>query len=104
MKVGVVLTCLLLAWPAASVPAQELCAQCLKGASRDRDTCLESAISREDKNSCEERHAAKAAACKQGECLLEQAAQSVTKPPAAPPQTAAEESRPLRDEQDQPRD
>lgn len=91
MKLTLVLTCLFLAWPAASLPAQELCAQCLKGAGKDRDTCLESAISREDKMSCEERHAAKAAACKQGECLLEQAAQSATKQQVAPPQTAAGE-------------
>lgn len=103
MNIRLLLTCLLLLSPAALLPAQELCTQCLKGAAKDRDTCLESAISREDKTSCEERHAAKAAGCKQGECLLEQTAQSVPKQQAAPPQTAAGENQP-REAQEQPRE
>lgn len=103
MNIRLLLTCLLLASPAAGVPAQELCTQCLKGAEKDRDTCLESAISREDKTSCEERHAAKAAGCKQGECLLEQAAQSVQNQPSVPPQTVAGENQP-REAQEQPRE
>lgn len=82
MRIAAGLACLSLAWAVNSAQAQQLCTQCLSAAGKDLDTCLESAISREDKASCQDKHAVKAAACRQGECLLEEAVQSNSKGPA----------------------
>jgi hypothetical protein len=51
--------------------AQSPCVGCLKATQEQLKQCLDNAISQEDKNSCGERHQAKAKVCENGECEIE---------------------------------
>lgn len=92
MKVALVLVCLLLAPAAGPLRAQQLCAQCLNAVAKELHTCLDSAISREDKESCQDKHATKAEGCREGECLLEQAAKPGNTSPTQPAAIAGEKA------------
>ena len=60
----------------AQIIDQSLCVQCLTTTKAELKTCLEGAISQEDKKSCQEKQATRAKTCDNGECKIERAAQS----------------------------
>jgi len=73
VKPAVALVALLL--DAASLYAESLCLQCHYAASRELKKCIEAAISKEDKLSCQKKQEAKERVCEDGECKIERAAQ-----------------------------
>lgn len=66
---GLLLVLLLFAGP--PVYAQSLCLECLKAAEKELKTCLENAISVEDKNSCAEKQEEQLKTCEDSECKVE---------------------------------
>ncbi len=60
---------LLLAGP--PVCAQSLCLECIKAAEKELKTCIENAISVEDKNSCEEKRKEQLKTGEDSECKVE---------------------------------
>jgi len=60
----------------AQIIDQSLCVQCLTTAKAKLKTCLDGAISQEDKKSCVERQETRAKTCDNGECKIERAAQN----------------------------
>jgi len=60
----------------AEIIDQNPCVQCLTTAKAELKTCLDGAISQEDKKSCMERQETCAKTCDNGECKIERAAQS----------------------------
>jgi hypothetical protein len=54
-----------------SVYAQNSCLECLKAAQEEQKACLASAISEEDKKSCQDRQGEQMKVCEGGECRLE---------------------------------
>jgi len=53
---------------------QSLCTQCLAQAKEELKKCLDAAISREDKTSCEEKNETRTKSCSDGQCKIERAA------------------------------
>jgi hypothetical protein len=60
----------------AQIIDQNACVQCLTTAKAELKTCLDGAISQEDKKSCVERQETRTKTCDNGECKIERAAQS----------------------------
>ena len=79
MKVKLAFALFLLIFIGTPIFAESLCLQCLNAAREELKKCLEGAISREDKISCEEKQETRAKACENGECKIERA-QSGNKP------------------------
>ena len=55
----------------AQSDAQNLCTQCIKAAQEEVKKCLDSAISQEDKKSCQEKQETRTKTCSNGECKIE---------------------------------
>jgi hypothetical protein len=68
--------CLLASSPGS---AQGLCAECLKAAQEELRTCLDNAISVDDKNTCEENRKEGMKACENKECTAEREAKELQK-------------------------
>lgn len=60
----------------AQIIDQNPCVQCLTTAKAKLKTCLDGAISQEDKKSCVERQETRTKTCDNSECKIESAAQS----------------------------
>ena len=79
MKARLAFALFLLIFIGSPIYAESLCLQCLNAAKEELKKCLDGAISREDKISCEEKQETRAKACENGECKIERA-QSSNKP------------------------
>lgn len=62
----------------AQIIDQSLCVQCVTTAKAELNTCLEAAISQEDKKSCQEKRETRAKTC-ENECKIERAAANAIK-------------------------
>ena len=71
MKVALAFALFPVLFLAAPVHAQGPCSECLKAAQEELKQCLDSAISEEDKISCDQNQQAQAKACENGECKIE---------------------------------
>ena len=71
MKDILVLLLILFLFAGPGVYAQSPCLDCLEAADKELKACIESAISVEDKNSCEDKQEEQAKRCENSECKAE---------------------------------
>lgn len=83
-KLGLALCTILLGIPVYAQIEQSLCVQCLAAAKEELKKCLNEAISKEDKKSCQEKQTARTTTCENGECKIERAAESGNKSESLP--------------------